>query len=132
MATLEQDRQFLGRGITYPFNVVGGSIPTTTGIELIQTNVRGVLEYNFGTRFFLGEFGARVRSLLEEPNDILLQTLLGNYVRQALLDWEPRIELISISIQERSVEAIQANLSYRVRYNNSEQSFTFPFYRGII
>jgi phage baseplate assembly protein W len=53
-------------------------------------------------------------------------------VREAVRDWEPRIDLDAVSAEtDPSDETrVLVSISYRVRQTNTRQNLVFPFYLG--
>jgi uncharacterized protein len=56
--------------------------------------------------------------------------LIESSVREALVQWEPRIELLNIRVSTEAAEAGQllVGVDYRVRATNNEFNLVYPFY----
>ncbi len=51
-------------------------------------------------------------------------------VREALTEWEPRIDLLDVSVEqpEGQENLILIRVEYRIRANNAVQNLVYPFY----
>jgi phage baseplate assembly protein W len=123
---------FIGNGITFPFQLVNGTLPLYSGFELIRSSLITILSWPLGKRFFLAEFGSNLYNLLEEPNDDILKDLIRIFVIDAIAKWEPRIELVDLSLQRTTDISIDLTLTYKILAIKKEDTFTFPFYKKII
>ena len=100
-------------GIAFPFRIdpATGGVAIASGSDKIRQNVRLILSTNQGERPMQRDFGTRIPSLVHEPNDAVLAELLQNQVRQALLQWEPRILVDKMQVEQDDGE-IRMLLSY--------------------
>lgn len=122
---------FLGNGITLPLNLKDGAAVLESGEHLIKASIRMILAWNFGTRFFLCEFGSRVEELLEEPNDDVLLHTARILIVEALEIWERRIEIIDVELERSEHHKLDLTIVYRIISSNKTDTFTFPFYKEI-
>lgn len=133
MAFQQQPIQnFIGSGLTFPIQLENGKGKLFTGFELVRSSLRMILAWPYGHRFLLGEFGSRIEELLEEPNDEILKNILETFIIDAISDWEKRVEVISVDIQDKTATELTVNLTYRIVNTQSVDNFIFPFYRQII
>jgi len=53
-------------------------------------------------------------------------------VREAVRDWEPRVELEEVLAEAdpRDETQITVSIRYRIRATNTKQNLVFPFYLG--
>lgn len=124
-------QDYIGRGITLPLNLVAGRAPLQSGFELLRASIIMVLAWPYATRFFLNEFGSRLEELIEEPNDNILLNLIHTFVVDSLRKWEPRVELIGLTLERNQDWSISLQLNYRVVVTGKEDTFVFPFYTQI-
>ena len=94
-------------GIAFPFRIdpATGGVAVAAGAEKIRQNVRIVLSVRLGERPMLRDFGTRLPAMVHEPNDGVLRDVLQNQVRQALLQWEPRIMVADAQVTQDEGEA---------------------------
>jgi phage baseplate assembly protein W len=65
-----------------------------------------------------------------EPVNANLLGLISEAVRDALAQWEPRIEVEDVTpVQdEESSGVVQIRIAYRVRATNDRRNLVYPFY----
>ena len=68
----------------------------------IVNAVKHLLVTNFNERPFQASKGANLRGLLFEPNDALTRISLRNGIRRVLDNFEPRVSVNGINIQDNS------------------------------
>lgn len=124
---------FVGKGITLPLTLVNGSVPVSSGFDLLRSSIRLILSWVYGTRFMLNEFGTRLEELLEEGNDDVTLTLLENQIEDAITQWEARVVVIGVTAKRDRVKIGHVNIliAYRVKGTNLEDTFIYPFYSQI-
>lgn len=127
MAT-EQD--FLGNGFKFPFNTKDGAIATSGGEDLIRESVMLILGTAKGERVMRPDFGCGINDLVFAPNNTSTATLIAFYVKEALLKWEPRIEVNEVqSYPDRNEpEKLNINITYTVKTTNTKKNLVYPFY----
>jgi len=122
---------FVGRGISFPMRVdQSGAIAMTHGGPDIDGSLRMVLTTAPGERLMRPQFGCRIWDLLFEPINANTIGLMGEAVRDAVSQWEPRIDLEDVDIEPDPVDAskVMINLVYRVRTTNDRRNLVYPFY----
>lgn len=102
----------LGRGISFPVRVNrDGRVGWSTGAENIREAIRVVLMTDPNERLMLPAFGAGLRSFLFEPNIPATHRLIQERITHMLTRWEPRIELVNVSVAEDEDDLQQANVT---------------------
>lgn len=121
---------FLGTGLSFPLGVnTKGEIALVSGVEDIEQSIRIILSTMPGERVMRPTFGCRAHELLFEPRNATTIGLMQDYVDEALLVWEPRIEVIRISVQnEESPSAFLVEIEYRIKATHDVRSIVYPFY----
>lgn len=101
------------QGIAFPFRIdpVSGGVTIARGRDKLRQNVRLILGTRLGERPMQRDFGTRIPSLVHDPNDEVLADLLQNEARQALLQWEPRV-LITEMFLEQNAGEVRMRLNY--------------------
>jgi phage baseplate assembly protein W len=125
------NREFIGRGLTFPLQVDSqGRLALTNGENEIFQSIRVILETSPGERVMRPTFGCRVWELIFEPRDASTEALLKEYVREALAMWEPRIEVTGVDILEEGApqEVVMVNIRYLIKNTHDERSIVYPFY----
>jgi phage baseplate assembly protein W len=122
---------FLGTGLTFPVKLdPTGRLTYSSGEDLIQQSIRLILETSPGERVMRPDFGCGIHELVFEANTAMLHTRIQHRVRDALLKWERRIDVLNVRV-ESSVEEptlLLIRIDYRVRSNNSFFNLVYPFF----
>lgn len=123
---------FLGRGWSFPpaFDRTEGTVALTAGVQDIRRSLEIILRTRPGERVMLPEFGAAMDQLLFEPLTTTLKTYMRRLVREAVLRYEPRVELEEVELDDTGeLEGrVVLTLRVRVRATNSRANLVFPFY----
>jgi phage baseplate assembly protein W len=125
------DATFVGRGFSWPMEVDHtGSIMLTEGAIDIDRSVQIVLMTAPGERVMRPQFGCRIWDLLFEPVTANLLGLIAEAVRDALAQWEPRIEVEQVLPvpDDDNGGLVRVAIHYRVRATNDRRNLVFPFY----
>ncbi|HEY2044572.1 MAG TPA: GPW/gp25 family protein [Jatrophihabitans sp.] len=128
---IRYDASFVGRGFSWPMTVDHtGSIKLTDGAEDLDRSMRIVLMTAPGERVMRPQFGCRIWDLLFEPVTPNLLGLIAEAVRDAIAQWEPRVEVDAVTPLPDSDEnaLIRITVSYRVRATNDRRNLVYPFY----
>src|ERR1700709_267669 len=95
---MDTEPSFVGRGIAFPMGVDHvGSIATSTGVNDIDRGIRVVLSTAPGERVMRPAFGCKIWELMFESITPSTLGLMGEAVREALVRWEPRIDVTSVN-----------------------------------
>lgn len=130
---------FLGKGLRFPFAFArrsgGAQISTVTSMDHahIHESILQILGTRPGERFMNPEFGSRLKDLVFEPNDSVLNGLIRHYVIDAIERWEKRIYVTDVTFDD-SPETVDSNaipvrISYRVIDTQVEANIIWPFCR---
>lgn len=121
---------FVGRGFAWPMSVDHtGSIRLTNGVPDLDQSMRLVLMTAPGERVMRPQFGCRIWDLLFEPITANLLGLICEAVRQALAQWEPRVEVTDVVATPAEDDGlVRVTIDYTVRSTNDRRNLVFPFY----
>jgi uncharacterized protein len=125
------DATFIGRGFSWPMGVDHtGSIKLTEGPDDLDRSMRIVLMTAPGERVMRPQFGCRIWDLLFEPVTPNLLGLIAEAVRDALAQWEPRVEVDEVTPEADDDDhaLVRIAVSYRVRATNDRRNLVYPFY----
>lgn len=126
-------KDFLGRGWTFPVQVdANGAIALSMHEEDVREAIRLVLLTGRGERPMRPDFGAGLHEFVFETMSATNVGAIQAEVRRALVDWEPRIELLAVDARPDSgdVGRFLVDIDYRVRATNTRFNLVFPFYLG--
>jgi phage baseplate assembly protein W len=123
----------IGRGLRFPFFPdANGSLGYVEDNENIQQSLKILLLTELGQRVMRYEFGSRVAESVFAPNSDQFRGRLSTSIREAVRDWEPRIDLDQVRIETdlNLPSKVIVSVDYRVRQTNSRQNLVFPYYLG--
>jgi phage baseplate assembly protein W len=103
------------------------------GIDMIEENssvrqaILLLLSTRPGERVMRPDYGCEIHRLIFSPNDDTTAGLVIYYVRRALDQWEPRIEVLRLDAERNaeSPERLDVILEYRVKATQQIQPFAF-------
>jgi phage baseplate assembly protein W len=123
-------KEFLGRGWRFPVELDGGRLRYDEGEVKIEQAILIVLGTARGERVMRPEFGSRLRELVFAPLNSSTRALASRYVTDALIAWEPRIDVLAVRAEWRGAleGVLDISIDYRVRSTNSEFNLVYPFY----
>jgi len=124
-------RAFLGSGWAFPLAVRADGTPAMVSHEEdIRQAIPIILGTEPGERVMRPDFGAGLSAFVFEPVSPSTMTRLGNRVRDALIDFEARIDVLDVSVttDPDTRNRLAVDVSYRVRATNSLHNLVFPFY----
>lgn len=121
---------FLGRGWSFPVDASDGDVGLVKGETDIEQSIRVILSTAPGERVMRPNFGCGIHSYVFEAVDTTRLTLIEDEVRDALIEWEPRIEVLAVDAElaDRSTGRLDVDIEYRVRRTNNEFNLVYPFY----
>ncbi|MDH4100230.1 MAG: GPW/gp25 family protein [Nitrospirota bacterium] len=124
-------KEFLGTGWKFPVKTgAGGAIAMSSAEDDIREAIRIILGTAKGERVMRPDFGCgihnRVFSVINTANLGIIET----EVKEALILWEPRIEVLSVvaSSREAANGKLMIEIEYRVRVTNTRFNLVYPFY----
>jgi phage baseplate assembly protein W len=127
----DQDPGFLGRGWRFPLVPDrGGRILYVEGEDSIEEAVEVILGTSLGERVMRPEFGCGIWELVMEANTAQLHGRVQVQVRDALVRWEPRIDVLDVRIESppEQKNLLLIRIDYRVRSNNAFFNLVYPFF----
>ena len=95
----EPAKAFLGVGWAFPIGLEpDGQIALAAYEEDVAQAIRIILGTNPGERVMRPDFGAGLNAFVFEPINQTTLESLRRRVREALVDWEPRIEVEQVAV----------------------------------
>jgi phage baseplate assembly protein W len=130
MAAPQISSNFLGRGWAFPVRVEAGQAATAAYDEDVRQAILIILGTDPGERVMRPDFGAGLSAFVFEPLNPATLEALRQRVLEALVDWEPRIdvEAVAATAEAANVGKVLIEMSYRVRATNSHANLVYPFY----
>ena len=124
---------FVGKGWRFPLVPdAAGGLGYIEGDANVEQSLRILLLTDWGQRVMRPDFGSKARRLVFAPGSVQYLGLLENTVREAIRDWEPRIELeyVRAETDPNDETRVTVGLGYKVRRTNTRYNLVFPFYLG--
>lgn len=124
-------RDFLGIGWTYPVatDPLKGDIQLSRYDRDVKEAIRIILGTSKGERVMRPQFGCGIHDMVFEAINATTLFAVETSVREALIAYEPRIELLAVIVDPR--EALNGCLliaiHYRLRRTNQEDNLVYPF-----
>jgi len=132
--------RFLGVGWQFPVgidtnNAAKKRFARAEYEESIQQAIQIILFTAKGERIMRPDFGCGIHELVFAPNDATTRGMAAHHVREALLLWEPRIDVLEVRAIAAGAqdEELRISIDNRVRTTDSRFNLVYPFYleRGI-
>ena len=124
-------REFLGVGWKFPLQVTpGGQIAQARYEQRIEESIYLILSTAKGERVMLRDFGCGIHDRVFAPNDSVVLSTVVSEVREALVRFEPRIDVLDITAESAADEQnlLLIRIDYRIRANQALGNLTYPFY----
>src|SRR5215207_1069406 len=120
---------FIGKGWSYPLGVSAtGGIALSGGDDEISESIRLILGTAQGERPMRPEFGCGVHDLVFSSVDATFAGQVAYEVRASLLRWEPRIDVVDVTMEPGSEGVVYIGVEYTLRTTNDRRNLVFPFY----
>jgi uncharacterized protein len=126
--------EFLGVGWAFPVQLTSDEHGTRVAAAAYEQRVRDsiwiVLATARGERRMRPDFGCGIHDLVFGAGDPRAVAAVGDAVREALLRWEPRIDLLDVRVAPRPGDpaTLLIGIEYRVRATNNLFNVVYPFY----
>jgi phage baseplate assembly protein W len=128
---MELNNSFLGRGWSFPptFNR-GEGVEMLDGEPDIQSSLKILLSTRVGERIMEPQYGCNTDNMMFEIMNTGFQTFMKKQIQDAILLYEPRIDLKNVDmITQNAVNGlILISIDYVVRTTNSRSNLVYPFY----
>ncbi len=131
MRTYDPSKAFLGVGWAFPPCVEkDGHVCLAVYEDDIQQAIRIILGTDPGERVMRPDFGAGLSDFVFEPLDTTTMNLVKTRVREALVAWEPRIDVLNVSVtaDPKTYNQLLIAMTYMVRATNTQFNLVYPFF----
>ena len=124
------DTSFLGVGWKFPISIEDRAIAMSAAEESISEAIWIVLATARGERQMRPDFGCGIHDLVFAANNAETAGRMASDVREALILWEPRIDLENVDVTSDPSEPSRMliQIEYRVISTNSHFNLVYPFY----
>lgn len=126
--------RFAGRGLGFPLRL-GAPTPDdhrglgeSAGEAKVAESIQILLGTQYGERLMRPRFGCNLKSLVFAPNDSATANLARYYVTEGLARWEPRIEVLEVSVSNDVIGSrLEIEINYRLRVTGDVHALVYPF-----
>ncbi|KJS59596.1 GPW/gp25 family protein [Streptomyces rubellomurinus] len=126
---------WLGTGIRLPFRPrtaaggPGGGLAWASGTDLVRQSIETILDTEPGERVMRPDFGCGLRQFLMAPNTAATRAALRAEIEQALGRWEPRIQVIGVSVTPgEEPTMVWIDIAYVRLADLRADNLVYPFY----
>jgi Bacteriophage baseplate protein W len=123
--------ELIGWGWSFPVKPgSNGHLVFLDGPEKVRQGIWILLSTAPGERQMMPDYGCGIHELVFQANTAALRGLIESKVRDALIRWEPRIDVIEVRV-ETPPEArnfLLIRIDYRLRSNNSFYNLVYPYF----
>lgn len=120
-----------GTGVRLPLVPpdAGGGLGWLGGLDLIRQSVTTILDTEPGERIMLPGFGCGLRRYLMAPNTLTTRSGMADDIRSALQTWEPRIQVLDVSVTPGDDPyLVWVDIAYVRRADLRADNLVYPFY----
>lgn len=128
---MSANRDFLGTGWKFPVDPDGeGEIDVAAAEQDIRESIGIILGTSKGERVMRPDFGCGIHDFVFAAVNMTTLTMIETSVREALVEWERRIEVknVDVSTEKLNDGQLLITIEYRVRQTNTEENLVYPFY----
>lgn len=121
-------KPFLGVGWGFPFALTANGETVSAEYEdSVRQSVWIILSTSKGERLMRPDFGCGIYDLVFEVNSASTAGKVTQAVQEALLLFEPRINVLDIQVQG-TAEILEITVEYEVQATNNVFNLVYPFY----
>ncbi|MFB2875388.1 GPW/gp25 family protein [Floridanema aerugineum] len=124
-------KKFLGVGVGFPVTVPNGAIAAAEYEESVRQSIWIILGTAKGERVMRPDFGCGIYDLVFEVNSPSTAGKVSQAVREALLLFEPRIDVLDVQVtpvSDSEGSKLLISIDYEVRATNNAFNLVYPFY----
>lgn len=121
--------EFYGQGLSHPLRLGVAGLGQSAGVAKVEESIRVILGTGYGERVMRPRFGCNLKSLAFARNDDSTANLARYYVTEGLARWEPRIDVVDVSVRNDNLNAaLLIDVTYRLRATQDVHNLVYPFY----
>lgn len=85
---------------------------TSTDVSILVSSLKMLLLTNIGERIMLPNYGTNLRQIIFQQNVQGIESLVQQEIVNAITQWEPRVQLISISVDQNEDKSVTVNAQF--------------------
>jgi phage baseplate assembly protein W len=109
--------KLFGRGIAFPPHIgANGQLAWSEGETNVRESIRIILQTEQQERVRLPSFGGGLNRYLFEPNTVSTRSAIQESIKNALIQWEPRIvvQTVAVDADPSDAQAVIVTITYRL------------------
>ena len=114
------------QNISFPFGGLNAQekLPWARDDQSVRDVLWNILLTRPGERLMRPEFGAGLSEFVHQPNNETTRRLIADVAAQAIRKWEPRVELLELSVTSDPAKLNHVTLSvrYRLKFSGQEDA----------
>lgn len=118
---------FLATGWNFPVAFADGKAVGAAHAESVHQAIWIILGTAPGERVMRPDFGCGIHNLVFALSNATAAGLIAFEVRQALLRWEPRIDVLDVLVTPEN-DRLLVHVEYVIRATNSRYNLVYPFH----
>ena len=123
---------YLGKGWDFPpkFLKSQGEVKIISDIEDIEKSLHTIITTRRGERIMRPKFGCDLTDQIFENLSATQTTIMKNRIEEAIIIYEPRIEVIKIALDTQNFleGKFLIKIEYLIRATNTRRNIVFPYY----
>jgi phage baseplate assembly protein W len=120
---------FLGVGWAFPVELENGRVKLAEYEASVHQAIWIILGTAPGERVMRPDFGCGIHNLVFGLSNDTTAGLIAYEVRQALLRWEPRVDVLDVRVTpDDTGQQLLVDIDYQIRAANSRYNLVYPFY----
>jgi phage baseplate assembly protein W len=123
---------YLGKGWDFPpkFLKKQGEVKLISDIEDIESSLQIIITTRRGERVMRPKFGCDLTDQIFENLSATQTTMMKNRIKEAIVIYEPRIDVIKISLDTQNFleGKFLIKIEYVIRATNTRRNIVFPYY----
>lgn len=123
--------ELLGQGWAFPVRVnARGGLDWSSAGRSVEEAIWIIVSTPRRSRIMEPEFGCGLHDYVFAPNNANTRAVIAAEVRDALIRWEPRIDVLAVRAEPQidAPNTLLIEVDYRIRANNAVRNIVYPFY----
>jgi phage baseplate assembly protein W len=117
-----------GSGLGFPLRAGTLGLVQAAGPDKVRESIRLILGTQYGERVMRPRFGCNLKTLAFAPVNATTANLARYYVEEGLTRWEPRIELVDVTVTgDNQAATLLIDITYRLRATQDVDHLVHPF-----
>jgi phage baseplate assembly protein W len=126
------NKDFLGTGWSFPptFSRFNYTVEMVSDDADIHESLWILFSTKLGERIMVPTYGTGLWRLVFRALTTTLMSQMKNMVEQAILNWEPRIDVDEVTVNADPTDEgrVLINVVYTIRKTNTRSNMVYPFY----